>query len=374
MYPSLPETAAESDPFMPEKDLKPNKATFTPPNIYSNEKDLKPYETTFTPPNDYSKGGSNKKEKGCCACTCKCWSICCAVFVILVGIIALAGYLVISSKFTGTASEEDAAKWDEMLTTGNGTMTIADMAGVYELVSFKNIDAYFTAIGVPSFAISFLKKMSEVKTVEPPDDPTGEWSITTETDLGARETRFRLGEEFTRGYGRNMDDGIMYITATNPEPHILMYRSEERLKGWSFETNQSFSPLGMKMDAYFITEDVRLTKYYERTNKEEWEAEKSRQEAENPFGDSADDVFAHDDDFMDDGWMDDDADDEDRSPYESRDEFREQTTEWLDYQTSQSGEEFSSPWENGEDDEDGYFSGDDQEYEEAQEDDWMDGW
>ena len=51
----------------------------------------------------------------------------------------------------------------------------------YELVSFKNIDAYFTAIGVPSFAISFLKKMSEVKTVEPPDDPTGEWSITTET-------------------------------------------------------------------------------------------------------------------------------------------------------------------------------------------------
>ena len=66
------------------------------------------------------------------------------------------------------------------------------------------------------------------------------------------------------------------------------------------------------MDAYFITEDVRLTKYYERTNKEEWEAEKSRQEAENPFGDSADDVFAHDDDFMDDGWMDDDADDEDR--------------------------------------------------------------
>ena len=41
-----------------------------------------------------------------------------------------------------------------------------------------------------------------------------------------------------------MDDGIMYITATNPEPHILMYRSEERLKGWSFETNQSFSPLG----------------------------------------------------------------------------------------------------------------------------------
>ena len=37
---------------------------------------------------------------------------------------------VISSKLTGTASEEDAAKWDEMLTMSNGTMTTADMAGV----------------------------------------------------------------------------------------------------------------------------------------------------------------------------------------------------------------------------------------------------
>ena len=38
MYPSLPETAAESDPFMPEKDLKPYEATRTPPNIYSKGK------------------------------------------------------------------------------------------------------------------------------------------------------------------------------------------------------------------------------------------------------------------------------------------------------------------------------------------------
>ena len=134
------------------------------------------------------------------------------------------------------------------------------------------------------------------------------------------------------------------------------------------------------MEAYFITKDVHLTKYYERMDKEEWEAEKSRQEADNPFGNSDDDVFDHDDDFNMDGFMDDD-DDKDRSLYESRDEFMEQTTESLDYQTTHreeiAGEEFNSPWEYEEDDEGGYFSGDDQEYEEfeeTQEDDWMDGW
>ena len=42
---------------------------------------------------------------------------------------------VMMSKFTGTASEEDAAEWDEMLTmsgyaSASGAMTSGDMAGV----------------------------------------------------------------------------------------------------------------------------------------------------------------------------------------------------------------------------------------------------
>ena len=37
------------------------------------------------------------------------------------------------------------------------------------------------AIGVPSFAISFVKKMSEVRTVDPPEEPGGEWSVVVET-------------------------------------------------------------------------------------------------------------------------------------------------------------------------------------------------
>ena len=68
---------------------------------------------------------------------------------------------------------------------------------------------------------------------------------------------------------------------------------------------------GIKCEAYFITKDVHLTKYYERTNREQWEAEKQQEEADNPFGDSADDAFGHDDGDDDDGFgdfMEDDSD------------------------------------------------------------------
>ena len=135
---------------------------------------------------------------------------------------------------------------------------------------------------------------------------------------------------------------------------------------------------GIKCEAYFITKDVLLTKYYERTNREEWEAEKQREEAENPFGDSADDAFGHDDD--DDGFgdfMEDDSDDDDRpllekDPYE----MEETRAESKDYQVSYSEDvaeeqdEVDILWEN-EGYDDGYLSSDDQEYEED-EDDWND--
>ena len=63
------------------------------------------------------------------------------------------------------------------------------------------------------------------------------------------ETKFTIGQEFTMGYGRNMDDGIMYVTVTKPEPHILKFNSEEKLKGWTFEANFTFSPLGKYMSS-----------------------------------------------------------------------------------------------------------------------------
>ena len=64
----------------------------------------------------------------------------------------------------------------------------------YELVSFKNVDAYFTALGVPSFAISFMKKMKEVRTIEPPDAPGGEWSVVVETGWAQIFANFHKNE------------------------------------------------------------------------------------------------------------------------------------------------------------------------------------
>ena len=43
------------------------------------------------------------------------------------------------------------------------------------------MDAYFGALGIPSFAISFVKRMKEVRTINPPEEPGGEWSMVTET-------------------------------------------------------------------------------------------------------------------------------------------------------------------------------------------------
>ena len=125
---------------------------------------------------------------------------------------------------------------------------------------------------------------------------------------------------------------------------------------------------GIKCEAYFITKDVLLTKYYERTNREEWEAEKQREEAENPFGNGADDAFGHDDDFGD--FMEDDSDDDrpllEKNPYE----MEETRAESKDYQDVSVEQDVDILWENeGYDDE--YVSGDDQEYEED-EDDWND--
>ena len=108
-----------------------------------------------------------------------------------------------------------------------------------------------------------------------------------------------------------------------------------------------------------------MTKYYERMNKDQWEAEKQLEEAENPFGESEDDAFGHDDEFGD--FMEEDNGDE-RSLAEKTYEVEETTTEsyreW-ELPITQSFEDIAD------ENEDKYYSGDDQEYEEEEED-WTD--
>ena len=59
-------------------------------------------------------------------------------------------------------------------------------------------------------------------------------------------------------------------------------------------------------ERHFITKDVRMKKFFKRVNREEWEEEKRRKAAENPFGhgdEDSDDPFKHDDGFE--GFMED---------------------------------------------------------------------
>ena len=110
-----------------------------------------------------------------------------------------------------------------------------------------------------------------------------------------------------------------------------------------------------------------MTKYYERMNKDQWEAEKKLEEAENPFGESEDDAFGHDDDFGD--FMEDD--DNGRSLDENSYEEIRYREEEITTESSREWELVQSNVDITDEDEDKYYSGDDQEYEEEEED-WTD--
>ena len=73
-----------------------------------------------------------EKSKSCC-CTCKCWCITIFVIVLVIGLVLLIGYLVIQSKFTGEATDENHAEWDAKLKkSANASMgmTTNDIQGV----------------------------------------------------------------------------------------------------------------------------------------------------------------------------------------------------------------------------------------------------
>ena len=59
-------------------------------------------------------------------------------------------------------------------------------------------------------------------------------------------------------------------------------------------------------ERHFITKDVSMKKFFKRVNREEWEEEKRKKAAENPFeysDEDGDDPFEHDDGFE--GFMED---------------------------------------------------------------------
>ena len=89
------------------------------------------------------------------------------------------------------------------------------------MVSFSNIGPYMESLGAPSFVIPLIKGMSQVVTFETPNEPEGEWVMSTETgrkfcstncgyliltfiiaDFGSKEERFIMGMEHAIPYGK----------------------------------------------------------------------------------------------------------------------------------------------------------------------------
>ncbi len=74
-----------------------------------------------------------EKKSNCCACTCKCWCISIIVCLLVVGLVFLILYLVVASKFTGEATDENWGEWDAKLKeSANGTLirNPSDLKGV----------------------------------------------------------------------------------------------------------------------------------------------------------------------------------------------------------------------------------------------------
>ena len=80
-----------------------------------------------------------------------------------------------------------------------------------------------------------------------------------------REMRFRLGEEFSMEWGRG--SGVMHNVCTllTGTETVMRCTSEERAKGWHFDSQMKFSAGGIINERYFIDKGVRAKKYFQRT-------------------------------------------------------------------------------------------------------------
>ena len=81
-----------------------------------------------------------------------------------------------------------------------------------------------------------------------------------------RVSEFRLGEEWSMVWGKG--NGFMHNVVTRPKPNVLRIVSEERERGWNFDSVMTFSEAGMINTRHFLTEDIKTVKYYQKLNVE----------------------------------------------------------------------------------------------------------
>lgn len=243
-------------------------------------------------------------DKRCCCCKCswKCCGISTLVIIVLIGLVIGGGVLYIRSRLTGTASSEDKDLWEQRLrqddesdnlSTTNGKLAKSIMDGDFLLVSYdENYPEYLAALGIPGFVISLILSSREVITFRQPDDPKGNWTIKTKSDLMEQNALLRIGEPFTMEVNMGTQKGIMVsnCTLSGPADNILTCDIEEIVKKVKSKSVSVYTKAGFINTRTLIAKNISTKKYYQRISKLEIDNSNGNVEEESQISDDVNEL------------------------------------------------------------------------------------
>jgi len=139
-----------------------------------------------------------------------------------------------------------------------------NISGVYHLESHDSGYAdYLLAMDIPKAAVPHILAASETIVMKTRADQ-GHIEMTTTTDWVTRKIKFQLNQDFKIHYGTGAGRGILQNHCSRPSHNVIHCSSDEREKGWKFQFDLIFSPLGLTNQRYFITKNVAMKKFYRR--------------------------------------------------------------------------------------------------------------
>jgi len=191
------------------------------------------------------------KTKICC--------IVCAVLVLLL-LIGIGGFFIYISTYKADTGDVD--KWEDFL--AGDTANFETMTGSYELVAFDDhYQSYLEAMGIPFFVVPLILSGKERLNITV-DEAANEVTIITITDWMTRTSNFKFGEMFEMQYGKGSMSGLMYNICEQPSKTEIFCKSEEREKGWEFESLLAFSYGGLVNKRSFLNSNIVTKKYYKK--------------------------------------------------------------------------------------------------------------
>jgi len=237
-----------------------------------------------------TKTNTNYENKRCCG-NCSKKKICCfsclgCILAVLLVIGGAALYI-----FTRPNPFQDSAKWDAMLSSGEG-LGNTSLDGIYTLVSYDdNYETYLKSMGIPWLVVPLILRGSESLEIKVTGDGA---EIVTVTDWVTRDMQFEFNQVFNMTYGRGM--GTMYNICQRPRHNVVFCKSEEREKNWTLSSHMEFSEKGMVNERIFHNKNIGAKKFYQKEGSE-------LEESFPVVAEKEVDIFADDD--SDEEWSDD---------------------------------------------------------------------